>query len=197
QELTGNGGDDIGIVDFVRLSFALFGFNLLSFYLAYFSLLAVSLACAVYAFRKQPGALAVFFVLALSLPLLFASSLFDPKIDGVLDPRFLSTLCIIPGVHIALATLSKIPWTRSHVTLVVLQSLLLVFGYWIRSSALWVVLALLVLAAFLVLRALRISGKRNLRTLWPEVWPVGVVAGMAVVHLLYVALALHPVYRSA
>src|SRR5688572_18486589 len=151
EHVSGNGGDDVGTVDFVRLSFLLFGYNLLSFYLTYFAILGVSLACAVVAFRKLTGALAVIVVCALSVPLVFASSLLRPDMDGILDPRFLSTLSVIPTAHIGLAMLTRQPWTRCNAGLVALQACILVLAYWIRLSALWTVLALLVLAAVLLM----------------------------------------------
>ncbi len=193
QQITGNGGDDIGMVDFVRLSFALFGFNMISFYLTYFTLFGVSLLCAVVAFRTSPGVLAVFSLLALGLAFVFASSLLNPEMNGVLDPRFLSTLSIVPAAHIAHAMLARSPSSAGNAALVVVQSCILVLGYWIRSSALWTLLALVILAAVLVGCSLRSGGKKDFRTLWP----VAALSLVAVAHLSAVALALHPVYKSA
>jgi hypothetical protein len=191
--ITGNGGDDIGMVDFVRLSFLLFGFQLLSFYLTYFVVLGISLLLAVVAFRREAGVLAIFSLLTLALVLVFASSLLRPEIAGILDPRFLSTLAIVPGAHIAFAILGKMPWSRGNAVLLALQCLILVFGYWIRSSALWIVLGLLLLAAIQAIQIARRRQTSDLRSLWP----VGLLATVVVAHLLLVSITLHPIYRSA
>lgn len=154
-EVRGNGGDDVGLVDFARLSFFLFGFGVVSFYLTYFTVLGLSLVCAVATFRRRPDVLAVFYVTTLALPLVFMSSVFNHDLNGILDPRFLSTLGIVPGLHIAFALLSRAPLAPASAALVAVQSCILVFAYWIRSSAFWIVLALLVLLLILAIQMRR------------------------------------------
>jgi ABC-type multidrug transport system fused ATPase/permease subunit len=193
REVYGSGGEDVGLVDFVRLSFFLFGFGVVSFYLTYFTLLGLSLLCAVAAFRKQPGFLAVFFVTALALPMIFASSIFDLGVNGILDPRFLSMLGIIPSLHIALAVLSRAELSVANATFVAVQSCILVLAYWIRSTAFWMVLALLILVLVLAARSLRNHRPKDLRRLWPA----GILGALAVVHFVGVTLALHPIYETA
>jgi hypothetical protein len=193
RDVHGNGGEDVGLVDFVRLSFFLFGFTVTSFYLTYFALVSLSAAAAVVGFRKQPGLLAVFSVIALALALIFMSSVFEPEVIGILDPRFLSTLAIIPGLHIALVLLWREESSAANVALVLVQCGVLVFAYWIRTTVLWVVLALLVLALALVVREFRKSGSGDFR----RFWPLGIFGALAVLHFVVVTVALHPVYRTA
>src|SRR5262249_28594356 len=50
----GSGGDDIGLVDYARLSFGLFGYKLRSFYFTYFAILGISAFAFLYAFRSRP-----------------------------------------------------------------------------------------------------------------------------------------------
>jgi hypothetical protein len=187
----GNGGEDMGLVDFARISFALFGFRVESFYYFYFLVLAISFGCAAAAFREQPGVLASFVALALALPPLFASSILDFDVDGILDPRFLSTLAVVPAMHLALAALTRQPRTRLFISLAACQACILVFAYWTRSSALWAVLALFALAAPL---AIGPGARRReyLRTLWP----VGLLLALMGAHVVYAAISLHGIYRT-
>ena len=193
QELSGSSGEDVGLVDYVRLAFRLFGNNLPAFFWTYIALVSVSLAAALVAFRRMPGLLTVFVLYALALPVLFTSDLFDFANVGVLDPRFLSTLSIIPAAHIALTVLA---WPRpsvEQIALVLLQSAILIFGYWIRTSALWTVLGLSLFAALLVGQAL--WQRRSLQL--ARNWPLAILGVLMVAHLVYVAHALHPVYQQA
>jgi hypothetical protein len=100
EQVTGSSGDDVGLVDYVRLSFILFGEKVVGFFLTYFMLVGTSFLAAIIAFRKIPGILAVFVLYAIALFVLLKSAL--------LDPRFLSTLALVPAAHIALAMLVQL-----------------------------------------------------------------------------------------
>src|SRR5262249_60678805 len=67
QQVTGSSGEDIGLVDYVRLSFLLFGNKVVGFYLTYFVVLLASFACAVLAFRHMPGILVMWAVYAVGI----------------------------------------------------------------------------------------------------------------------------------
>jgi hypothetical protein len=61
--LRGVSGDDPGFIDFVKLSFTLFGRTVLSLYLTYFVLVAIEVAAFLVAFRNRPSCLALLTVL--------------------------------------------------------------------------------------------------------------------------------------
>src|SRR5262249_32338629 len=122
RQVTGSSGEDVGMVDFVRLSFVLFGPKVAGFFLTYFALVAASLVAAVLAFRDKPGVLAAFVAYTSALLVLFHSNLLDIDLVGVLDPRLLSTLSVIPAAHIALAMLVRSQPSAGQVALVIIQS---------------------------------------------------------------------------
>ena len=193
EQVTGSSGDDVGLVDYVRLSFILFGAKVIGFFLTYFTLVATSFLAAIIAFRKVPGILALFVLYAVALFVLFKSALLDLDVVGILDPRFLSTLALVPAAHIALAILVRLRPSAEQVGLVAIQSAILIFGYWIRSSAFWTMLGLI---GFVILIAGYALWRRQPEQLVRN-WPFAVLGLLAAGHFMYVSLALHPVYQSA
>src|SRR5262249_6674608 len=95
EKIRGSGGDNIGLVDFAKLSFRLFGYKLFSFYLTYFAVWSISVAAFVYAFRWRPALLTVLVIACFAQALLFTSAVFDSdNLGSLADPRFLSVLAI-------------------------------------------------------------------------------------------------------
>jgi len=192
EQVTGSQGEDVGLVDYVRLSFALFGPKMVSFFLTYFVLVTTSFMAALVAFRKVPAILAVFVLYAAALAVVFRSNLLDLDLVGILDPRFLSTLGLVPAAHIAFAMVVQPQASASHIALALVQSAILVFAYWIRSSALWTVIALALLAVLLSAYAMWRGDPRQLT----RNWPFAIVIVFVAAHFIYVAEALHPVYQT-
>jgi hypothetical protein len=196
--LRGASGDDPGFIDFVKLSFALFGRTVLSFYLTYFVLLVIEVVAFLVAFRNRPSCLALLTVLLVVHACMINSSLFDHDIGlgSVNNPRFLSTLAIIPTLHVAMLVIWREPMTLSGIILVAIQSLLAALAIWIRSSAAWVIIALLALLAgslIIYLRRRRREGwDRNLVFSWAIVIFLAIVAG----HAIFVRQTLNPVYAE-
>src|SRR5262249_26148299 len=66
DEVRGASNDDLGFVDYVKMSFRLFGINVISLYLGYFVLLGVSIGTFVASFRRETAPLVVLAVVALA-----------------------------------------------------------------------------------------------------------------------------------
>jgi hypothetical protein len=131
EAIRGSGGDDLGLVDYTRLSFYLFGYRIQSLYVLYFVILSISVTSFLWAFRAQPGFLLLAATACAAQVLLFASSLFDrSNLGTVADPRFLRVLAIIPGMHLACLIISKSRPTPINIGLAVLQSVILIFAFW-------------------------------------------------------------------
>ena len=195
--LRGASGDDPGFIDFVKLSFALFGQTILSLYLTYFVLVAIEIAAFLVAFWNRPSCLALLTAVLVAHACMINSSLFDHDIGlgSVNNPRFLSTLAIIPALHVAMLVIWREPMTLSGIILVAIQSVLAALAIWIRSSAAWVIIALLALLAgslIIDLRRRREGWGRSLVSSWPIAIFLAVVAG----HAIFVRQTLNPVYAE-
>jgi hypothetical protein len=192
KEIRGSGGDDLGFVDYVRVSFHLFGYKLQSLYFTYFVIFGISILAFIYAFRSRPALLAVLVIISAAQVFLFSSSLFDSQnLGSISDPRFLSALAIIPGVHLACLMLTRSSPTASNISLALLQSVILVFAFWIRASAIWVIFGVLVLTALVAVQEIR--GRRlKLRSMWG----LGVLLAVWALQTLWASVAVHPIYKE-
>jgi hypothetical protein len=129
-DVRGSGGDDIGFVDYARLVFQIFDYNIQSLYYIYFSVLAFSAAAYLYQFRTRNGILPLLAITCGVLVFVFDSNLFDP-IDpklttepssiSVADPRFLSGLAIIPGFHLACIMLRRLGPSHANMAIAVVS----------------------------------------------------------------------------
>jgi hypothetical protein len=191
EAIRGSGGDDLGLVDYARLSFRLFGYRIQSLFVLYFLILGISVLAFLWAFRMQPGFMLLAATASTAQVLLFASILFDrSNLGTIADPRFLSVLAIIPGMHLACLIISKSRPTPINIGLAVLQSVILIFAFWIRSTAIWVLAALSLLAIAVALWKI-LQRRFNWRALW--CW--GILLGVWALQASLGSIALHPVYR--
>jgi hypothetical protein len=188
EAVRGSGGDDLGFVDYVRLSFLVFGHNIQSLYNTYFLIFGVSAAAFLYTFRSRPAFLMLLIITSVVQIILFSSNLFDShNLGSLADPRFLSVMAIIPGLHLGCLLLERPLPSISNVLLALVQSIILVFAFWIRASAVWVILAVALFAGPVAAWAL-IKRRSELRA----VWRLGILA----VRTLWVSVTLGPIYRS-
>jgi hypothetical protein len=199
-DVRGSAGDDVGFVDYAKLGFFIFGYGIQSLYYIYFAVLGLSVAAYLYQFRLHKGILTLLAIACAVLVFIFASNLFDPinpkstiepSSISLADPRFLSGLAIIPALHLACIMLSDLPPTCANIAMAIVQSMILVFALLIRASAIWTILAIVVLAVFIGLSDIR---RRQFGLM--RVWGVGVLLSVWAIHMVYISLTLHPVYRS-
>jgi hypothetical protein len=124
--------------------------------------------------------------------ILFSSSFFNSyNLGSLADPRFLGVMAIIPGLHLGCLLLERSPSSISNVTLAIVQSIILVFAFWIRASAVWVILAVALFAGSIAACGLLKRRKELSSILW-----LGVVLTVLAVHRVWVTMTLRPIYRS-
>src|SRR5205814_429047 len=105
--------EDLGMVDYYKLSFRLFGFTIEGFYYTYWLLLAVSAALFIICFWRSPAFLLTLNVLLMAhfLAITYVVLGFPDAppllIGNVHDGRFLSVLGIIPALHLMLLFLGE------------------------------------------------------------------------------------------
>jgi hypothetical protein len=192
EAVRGSGGDDLGFVDYVRLSFLLFGHKIQSLYYTYFLIFGISAAAFLYAFRARGAYLMLLIVTSVAQILLFSSNLFgSSNLGSIADPRFLSLMAFVPGLHLACLLLDRSPPSIMNVALAIIQSMMLVFAIWIRASAIWVILAVAVFGGVVAIRGL-LTGLKELRC----TWSLGVLLAVLAAHMLWITMTLHPIYRG-
>src|SRR5262249_23046758 len=158
----------------------------------YFLIFGVSAAAFLYTFRSQPAFLMLLVIASVVQIILFSSNLFDSHNLGALaDPRFLGAMAIIPGLHLGCLLLERSLPSISNLLLAIVQSIILVFAFWIRASALWVILAVATFAGLITIRGL-LRRRNELR----RVWCLGILLAVLAVHTLWTTMTLHPIYKS-
>jgi hypothetical protein len=192
EAIRGSGGDDLGFVDYVRLSFLVFGHKIQYLYYTYFLIFGVSAAVFLWTFRSRPAQLTLVVIICVAQIALLSSNLVTfNNLGSIADPRFLGILAIVPGLHLGCLILDRLPPSFGNVALAIVQSIILVFAIWIRASAVWVILAVAVLAGFLAMRGLL---KRRLEL--PRIWAAGVLFATLASYMVWLTMALHPIYKS-
>jgi hypothetical protein len=192
EAIRGSGGDDLGFVDYVKLSFLVLGYKIQSLYYTYFLIFGVSAAVFLWTFRSRPAFLMLLVITSVTQVFLFSSILLAPhNLRSIADPRFLSIMATVPGLHLGCLLLDRSPPSISNVTSAIVQSIILVFAFWIRASAIWVILAVAIFAGLITIWGL-LKRRSELR----RVWCFGILLAVLAVHTLWVTMTLHPVYRS-
>jgi len=195
----GSGGDDLGFVDFAKISFHLFGYKILSLYLTFFIIQGLTALAFICAFWHRAGVLAILLVLTATEGAVFSSSLLEYDIKAVFgigtvaDPRVLSLLGLIPALHLACLMVEDVRPTVTQVLLTMFQCAVLVLTLWIRASVVWSFLAL-----FLLSTVLAILDFRKLRSMSAvsRLWTLAVLFVFLGAHQTYVSMTLHPVYTK-
>ena len=196
-----NPGDDLGLVDFVLLSFTLFSPSVEAFYPTFLIIFCGSVFLYWCAFRGEPVYLAILLLQCIVFYVLFVSPLF-PGIPAMghgsawttpATPHFLSTLAAVPLLHVLAAISRRQQASLMQVGCLIGQALILYFVIRIRLSAAWVVGPLLVGAMLAVLRPRkRIRKLGSVLHCWPMLLVVVVLVGA---HLKF-ATYLHPLYSG-
>jgi len=175
-------GNELGLADFFYWSFRIFGLNLNSLVLFYFSILFVSVLTFFLTFRRSPFCLLLLMLYLIAHLFAVHYANFD-LIQTIHNSRFLSILALLPSMHIFLLLLRREPAHPANVAGALVQTLILFFIVSCRTQALWQVLAILASAALTVrFRELWRAVRR--RDLWPgavrlvtrDAWPALVVA---------------------
>jgi len=184
--------DDVGLADYVTLSFRLFGHRLLGLYLFYFVVFISSVGIFLATFHRLARALVLLLAVCGAHVYVLGSNIFDPNYLGSLtDPRFLSVLGIVPGLHLACVLLFRLPLSRGNVAGAIAQSVILFFVVSVRSSAVWAAVAIVALGVVLLFSELWARKK-----LAPGSWGLAVLLTVGLVYTVHLSRSLHPVYKT-
>ncbi|MBL6613429.1 MAG: hypothetical protein ISP49_00680 [Reyranella sp.] len=190
--------DDIGIVDYDKIAFALFGFRVQSLYYLFFVILSLSTSVFLLQYWRRPMAQVLLLCNLVAFWLELHTAMFTPHMPSLWGMRHGSTLAILPTWHVALlmAYRTRLSWSAAMLGLI--QIAIIVFAIRICGSAGWTVIFLAALAAFFAFQLWRNTqpGERSLGTIAKAAlkWPfVLLLIGLAA-NKLYTDAKLHPAY---
>lgn len=177
--------EDLGYADFYNIAFRLFGVNAFSTHWLYISILTVSVFLFAVAFRADNMAMASLVVALSSLFLVGNSGIFQQSLPSFAANRFVSTLAIIPMLHVFLAFLRLGPLRSIEAGLLLLQALLLAWTIGFRTSGEWTYFAIAVsLVAVILMRANIRLGIRGIVSRIPKLPDFHRLAAVAAITLI-------------
>jgi hypothetical protein len=192
--------DDLGYVDFTKLSFSIFGRHIEALYYTFFVLLSISSLSFIVTFGLRIDALTILLCSLFAFVIEMHTAIFIPDMPTVVGMRHSSTLAFIPLWHFLFLVLHRRRLSLETGIGTFLQLAILVLAVRIRGSAIWGPLLILgtVLAMAFVLWLRQQQRPRSLAksvrsTTW---WPAAVVIGGLLANSVSMAATLHPVYGT-
>lgn len=206
SECTGNfrglGADDVGYSDFVQGAFYLFGHHIRALYLFYFVLYGGTLLIAV---RERQGdyvgQLLILGTTALVFAAFYSADVYEKGLAGsMLNPRLMTILGIVPGMHLLMMGVNRVPASMGRVAAVVFQATLVFFVIHIRATGVWLEM-LLGLALMLLVGAdlFQHGGNRapaNIGRAFAARWPLAVGVVLVLVGTQAVSFSMDEVYKK-
>lgn len=186
--------DDVGYVDFVKLSFSLFGRRIEAMYHTFFLVLGISAAVFAATLRRSVTAILVLLTGLLAFVVEMNTGIFYEAMPSVTGLRHSSALALIPMWYFVFLLRRRFSW--SLLAGVVIQLAILILAMRVRGSASWTVLFIILVGAVAALQEWR--SPRSLRSLIQAIarWPLLVLAIGLAGNALYSKAVLHPVYST-
>jgi hypothetical protein len=147
-----HGGNDQGLIDYIRISFWLFGHNTYSLYYFYFVvLLLTSIAYLAVFWRSYMACVLLFAAVCAVYPFLATYLHADEELITVATPRYLGTLGMVPLLHLSLqmaVVRARLTW--GALAALIVQSAVITLVLTIRSSEIWMVVGIVLLTLYYV-----------------------------------------------
>ena len=199
--ITGIGwGMDNGYADFVNLAFHIFGPAIKSLYRGYWLVCGISYVLFAIAYRRTVVPLVLLVAAAVSQYIFFSSNILwsndfawlasqNAHVHGPTTPRFLSSICVIPALHLLCATWDpgRLRWREAM--LLGLQGIVLCLAIQQRTTVYWVVAAAVLLAALqyvFLLRPTPVEQKSRHHLI------LAGLLGLLVLNTAYLKIVTHP-----
>lgn len=144
------GVNDLGLIDFATIAFYIFGISTESLYYFYFLMLTTSVLSFVFCFFKscQKLVLLIFFLCSVYVTL-FVLGLVDTQFGNINDARSFGILSMVPLLHILFTFTDREPINLRSIFFLLIQTLILIFVYFCRSSLIWQIGCIFLSAPFL------------------------------------------------
>jgi len=192
-------GEDLGIVDLVKLSFKLFGQRIESVYRFFCAVFLASMLLFWLGFRNYLEGLKILCCVCVASTAIFASPLFTLTYSSdstswmtIIDPRVLTLLGFVPLLHLLAATIRPASTGLRQSLLITAQAAILFLVVQIRASAYWMLIALAVITLVALRRMsfAQIVGPARISR------PLFLVAAVFLIGSLYMVARMHPLYTS-
>lgn len=142
--------EDLGYAEFYDLAFRLFGVSAFSTHWLYISILSISVLLFISQFYRDDMAMGSLTLAISALFLTAQSDIFTKFIPSFAANRFLSTLALVPLLHVIHSALRQDRIRIPELIALLMQIFLMIFAITLRSSAEWVLIALLILLGALL-----------------------------------------------
>ncbi len=200
----GFGADDIGLVDYTKVAFSLFGRHVRSLYYLFFVIHALTVATAL--IERRNDIFGQFLVVG-AMAVLHAATYWSGMISdapfslgSVSNPRFIPALGIIPALHFLLILSDRSPFSAGRLVAVVLQSFVAFSVFHIRSTGAWIPVGVVLAAGASVLAMGWSRRREGLRKLWHPAftlaWPALALVAVFAIGINAVSLSLHRSYKE-
>jgi len=192
-------GEDLGIVDLVKLSFKLFGQRIESVYRFFCAVFLASMLLFWLGFRNYLEGLKILCCVCVASTAIFASPLFTLTYSSdstswmtIIDPRVLTLLGFVPLLHLLAATIRPASTGLRQSLLITAQAAILFLVVQMRASAYWMLIALAVITLVALRRMsfAQIVGPARISR------PLFLVAAVFLIGSLYIVARMHPLYTS-
>ena len=189
---------DLGGIDYMKLSFRLFGRRIEALYITFFAIVGASALLFLLTFPNSIASQLVLLMTLFAFQLELQLPIFSPAMPTFTGARHGSTLCLLPMWYFAILTVQRRQLSWLSLTLAVAQLAMLIIAFTVRATAIWSVIFLLTLAVaagtirwLLAPRPDR-AGLGWLRSI--ASWPAIVLIAAVAIHDQYMKVTLHPVY---
>ena len=192
--------EDIGYSDFYDIAFRLFGYHALSTYKLYFLVLATSFILFAAAFWRENAAMATLGLAVACLFLTSTAGVFSFTVPSPAANRYLTTLSMIPSLHLLLEGVNRRRLTGSTIGFLLCQAALYALVLSFRVSAVWTSIASLVLLAIVASQRYGLAdllSKFSFRHVYDRSVARGCTKPLALAALIIVASFGYPLARNS
>jgi len=187
---------DAGYIDYCRLSFMLFGFNVQSLFYMYCLLFFVSTFIFFLTFRNHKKAIFVLMAFLLAHYATVMAGSYISNLVFIHSYRFIILLALFPLLYIVTLTLINPSFRVGTFMGGLIQSLLFSFVLWIRGSVLWGVIFLFVYFLIGVLNKWRYGKENIVRYTKIALWPILLILAVVMISKIMMPTFLDPSYKA-
>jgi hypothetical protein len=190
--------DDIGIVDYDKVAFSLFGYRIEAMYYLYFVILSVSVAAFLLQYWRDVVPQMALLATLLAFYVELDTLVFSEHVASVWGMRHGSVLAIVPMWHVAFLLMARVRISPAALVLALIQIAILVFSMRVRGSATWTLIFVSALVLGFVVQAWRArsAGQRTIATTLNAAirWPFILLLIVVGANKIYTDARLHPAY---